>query len=305
MPGDGEEHVVKVGGVNRELLDIDRGTVEAAEQGAQPGEAPVTGHLQGEVFLVRIRIGEQMRGQVQRIGGGEPQQDMPAGDPALELGGSPGGDNPALVEDRDPVRELVGLVEVLGGKQDGDPPGGQLADDLPHGAPAARIQPGGGLVQENQTRAADQRHGQVEPAPHPPGIGGQRPSRRVSQVELFQQLRHPLPARGAGQMTQVRHQPQVLLAGEQIVHRGELPGHADRGPHCVRIGGHVVTGDGDLAGVGRDQGRQDPHHGGLAGPIRAQQGKNAALGHGEVDVVQDGLAAVGLTHSARPDCRGG
>jgi hypothetical protein len=185
------------------------------------------------------------------------------------------------------------------------PPGGQVADDLPHGAPAARVQAGGGLVEEYQPRIADQRHGQVEPASHPPGIGGQRLSRRVSQVEVFQQLGHPLPPRGAGQVTQVCHQPQVLLAGEQIVHRGELPSHADRGPHRVRIGGHVVTGDADLASVGRDQGGQDPHHGGLAGPVWAQQGKDAALGHSEVHVVQDDLVAVGLTHPDRLDCRGG
>ena len=38
----------------------------------------------------------------------------------------------------------------------------------------------------------------------------------------------------AGQVVQARHQTQVLLAGEQVVDGGELPGEADRGAHPQR-----------------------------------------------------------------------
>ena len=51
---------------------------------------------------------------------------MTAGDLALELVGSALGDQVALVEHRDPVRELIGFVEVLGGEEDGDAVGHQL-----------------------------------------------------------------------------------------------------------------------------------------------------------------------------------
>ena len=75
---------------------------------------------------------------------------MPAGDAALELRRGALGDDAAVVEHRDPVGELVGLVEVLGGEEDRDAVGDQLADDLPHGAAAARVQAGGRLVEEDQ-----------------------------------------------------------------------------------------------------------------------------------------------------------
>ena len=51
-------------------------------------------------------------------------------------------------------------------------------------------------------------------------------------------------------MVQVGHQLQVLLAGQQVVHRRELAGDADRRAHAVRVVGDVVAGHLQLAGVG-------------------------------------------------------
>ena len=156
---------------------------------------------------------------------------MAAGNAALELGGGAFGDDPALVEHGDPVGEPVGLVEVLGGEEDRDAVGDQLADDLPHGAAAARIQPGGRLVQEDQPRIADERHRQVQAAAHPPRVGRQRLVGRVGEVEPLEQLSHPSAPRVAAEVAQVGHQAQVLGAGEQVVHRGELAGDPDRRAH--------------------------------------------------------------------------
>ena len=50
----------------------------------------------------------------------------------LELGERAVHEDPALVEDRDPVGELLGLVEVLRGEQDRGAAAGELADGLPH-----------------------------------------------------------------------------------------------------------------------------------------------------------------------------
>ena len=75
------------------------------------------------------------------------------------------------VQDRDAVRELVGLFQVLGGEQDGRAGRGQLADDVPHRAPAARVKAGGRLVEEDHLRVADQGHRQVELALHAAGVG--------------------------------------------------------------------------------------------------------------------------------------
>jgi hypothetical protein len=42
---------------------------------------------------------------------------MASGNPPLEFAGSARGDDPAVVEDRDPVGELVGLIQVLRGQE--------------------------------------------------------------------------------------------------------------------------------------------------------------------------------------------
>ena len=135
-------------------------------------------------------------------------------------------EDPALVEDRDPVGELLRLVEVLRGEQDRGAAAGEVADGLPHLEATLRVEAGRRLVEEDHRRAPDQAHREVEPAAH---------AARVA--------RHPLIPR-AGEREAVEHvvgdlarlvevpepgdQHQVLAPGEDVVDRGELPGEADR-----------------------------------------------------------------------------
>ena len=58
-------------------------------------------------------------------------------------------------------------------------------------APAARVETGSRLVEEDHLRVADQRHREVEPAPHPAGVRRHRPLDGVDQVELLEQLGDP------------------------------------------------------------------------------------------------------------------
>jgi hypothetical protein len=226
-----------------------------------------------------------------------------AGDAALELVGGALGDQPAVVQQRDLVGELVGLLQVLGGEQDRGSAGHQVADDLPHGAAAARVQAGGRLVQEEDARVADQAHRQVEPAPHAAGVGGGRLPGRLGQVEPVQQLGGAPPAFAPAQVAEVGHQGEVLLAGEQVVHRGELAGDADHLADRVGVPGHVVARDAHLATVGADQGGQDVHGGGLAGAVGAQQRKDRSLGNAQVDAVQHHLVAERLAQPGYRDRR--
>ena len=133
--------------------------------------AHVAGNPQGQVLVAPGGAGQDPRCLVELGGVGEPEPDMAAGDLVLELGGSALRDQVALVEYRDPVGELIGFLEVLGGEEDGDAIGHQLADDFAHRATAARIQSRRRLVQENDLRVADERHRQVQLPAHAPGIG--------------------------------------------------------------------------------------------------------------------------------------
>ena len=73
------------------------------------------------------------------------------------------GDDPARVDDRDVVGELLGLVHVVGREDHGDAVGAQVADQVPGGVAGLRVEARGRLVQEHQLRAADDGHGERQP----------------------------------------------------------------------------------------------------------------------------------------------
>jgi hypothetical protein len=62
VAGDREEDVVQVGGVNRQVLDLNAGVAQLLEQCAQRGEGAVARHLQGELLTLG-------RGGVEQYGG--------------------------------------------------------------------------------------------------------------------------------------------------------------------------------------------------------------------------------------------
>ncbi len=59
----------------------------------------------------------------------------------------------------------------------------------------------------------------------PPEKVSSRRSAASSRSNAVEQVRRGLP--GIGDVAQLAHQHQVLPGGEQVVHRGELSGHAD------------------------------------------------------------------------------
>jgi hypothetical protein len=179
-----------------------------------------------------------------------------------------------VIEQRDLVRELIGLLQILSGEEDRYAVRDQVTDDLPHRPPAARVQSGGWLVKKDHPGVADQRHGQVQPALHAAGIGGCHLVRGLGHVGLPQQfVGAGTPSRPA-QVMQIGHQQQVLPAGQQLVHRRVL---SDRATHLIGGAGQVVSGHARLAIVRPDQRGQDLHHRGLAGAVRAEQGEDRAL----------------------------
>jgi ABC-2 type transport system ATP-binding protein len=61
----------------------------------------------------------------------------------------------AAVDDRDPVGQDVGLLEVLGGEEDGHAAADELGDHVPHVRAAARVQAGRRLVEEEHVGLDD------------------------------------------------------------------------------------------------------------------------------------------------------
>ena len=133
---------------------IDAASSRPVEHAAQPGDAAVVRDLQGE----RLDVGGRRPGapplpRSSAVGVGELHRHVPAGHPPLQLRGGALGDQPATVEDPDPVGELVGLLEVLRGQQHRHAVGDLLAHDRPQVATAARVEAGRRLVEEDQPRA--------------------------------------------------------------------------------------------------------------------------------------------------------
>jgi hypothetical protein len=253
--------------------------------------------VQRLIAVVAQHLAQDTGGRFESAHVVELQADVTAEDAAFEFVGGLLGHQLPPIEHCEPAGELVRLIQVLRGEQDRDATGREVADNLPHRVATARIQSGGRLVEEDDARVADQGHRQVEPAPHAPRVGGGQLPGCVDQVEAVKQLGCALPAFGSAQVVQVGHQQQILLSSQQVVHRRELAGDADRSAHRVRLPDQVVAGNPRLATIGADERGQDLNHRRLTSTIGAQQREDRSRSHVQVDAVEHHVVAERFTQS--------
>ena len=88
------------------------------------------------------------------------------------------------------------------------------------------------------------------------------------------------------EVTQPGDQYQVLPPAEDFVDGRELSGQADGLPYLGSLRGDIEVVDAGSPRVGLEQRGQDFHDRGLARPVRAEQGENAAARHVEVHAAQ-------------------
>ena len=166
-----------------------------------------------------------------------------------------------------------------------------------------RVEPGGGLVEEEDARAPDQRRREVEPAAHAPGVGACGAPGRVAEPELPEELGGPGLRRGAPLAEQPGDEHEVLGAGERLVDPRVLPGEPDERAHAVRLGEHVVPADDGAPLVRRQQRGEHPRRGGLAGAVGPQHPQHGALGGGEARTRERGGGAEALDETVGLDGR--
>ncbi len=169
----------------------------------------------------------------------------------------------------------------------------QLLDDLPQLVAAARVESGGGLVEEQYRWLGDQRTGQVEAAPHASRVGLHRPVAGIGEREALEQLAcsdpRPLPA----EVVEAADHVEVLVSGQVLVHRRVLARQADAPSDLGRRCGDVRARHRRVAAVGPEQCRQDGDGGRLAGSIGTEETEDGALAHGEVEAIEgDDIAVV-------------
>ena len=148
--------------------------------------------------------------------------------------------------------------------------------------------------------------GQVQPAAHATGVGLDRAPGGAGQVEPGQQLVGPAAGLPPGEPAQLADHDQIGPAGQVVVQRRVLAGQRDELADLHRVGDDVVAADPGVPGVGLQQGGQHPHGGGLARPVRAEQGEHAAplrrdVHPGQRLGVPEALGqSLGLDHVAHP-----
>ena len=151
VAGEGEEDVVEVGGVHATARRPRwPGSSSRSSSAFSERRLPSLGTRRASASSSRDDLARaRARPRRGRAGRRTAARTWPPGMRRLSSSGGALGDHPAVVEHRDPVGQLVGLLQVLGGQEDGDAAGHQVPDDLPHVAAAARVQPGGRLVEED------------------------------------------------------------------------------------------------------------------------------------------------------------
>ena len=176
-------------------------------------------------------------------------------DATLQLGRGADSQDPAPVDDGDPVAELVGLGHVAGREEDGPPgdgrpPGAQVAADLAGGA---HIKAERRLVEEQDPRVVEEAPGEVELLALPGRERRDPPVALLTDPHQVDELVHPAPALGCPQAVELAEHPELLADGE-----GAAAGLLAAGDHlhdpadAARLGDDVEAGD-----AGRSLGRQE------------------------------------------------
>ena len=224
-------------------------------------------------------------------------------DPILELAAGSLRDHLPVVDDGDPVGELVGLLEVLRREQERRPLAPELAHDRPDLVAAARIEPGRGLVEEQDPRAREQARREIQAAPHTARVGARGAIRSVRQVETLEQLGGAAPGLVPRELEQAPEHLQVLAPGQDLVDGRELPGQPEQLANRGGLAHDVVPEDLCSTLLRREQRGEDPDQRGLSGAVRAEQPEHCPLGHLEVDAGERDRRAEALGHSL--DANGG
>ena len=215
---------------------------------------------------------------------------------ALSASGVPSATILPLVDDRDAVRQLVGLLEVLGGEEDRDAVvAREPLDLLPQRAAALRVETGRGLVEEEDPRPVHERERQVEPPLHAARVAAHLAVGRVRVRPTRSSSAAPRAARSAPRQAVERGlELHVLGAGEERVERGLLERRPDRGAHPGSLVDHVVAGHARAARRGRQQRGEHVDGRGLAGAVGAQEAEDLAGRDLDVDAVNRARALLEL-----------
>ena len=161
-----------------------------------------------------------------------------------------------------------------------------------------RVEPGGGLVEQQQLRLAQQRRGDAEPLPHAVRVPADAILGAVAQLD---HLEHLLDARARVAAVEIGEQPQVLPAREVRVEPRPLDEAGDAVERS-RADVERVAAEEASVSLGRpDQSEQHAQRRRLPRAVRPEVAEDVAALDRQVDVVDRDDLAVALDETARFD----
>jgi hypothetical protein len=207
------------------------------------------------------------------------------------------GDKATLIHHCEARAQPLGLVHEMGREQDGLALDEQAFQAIPDQMAGLRVEPGGGLVEEQELGIVDQGTCQRKAPLHPAGQGRNSGVGAAFQPRKLEQRRD---ARGDG----LAIEPEVAAVHEEILVDAEvgieavrLRHDADADARFPRTTRDRLAEQLDIAGVGGGQSQRKPQGRGLAGAIRTEQAKAFSGVNLQVKVGHHQLRAVGLAHA--------
>ena len=181
-------------------------------------------------------------------------------------------EEPSRVDRQQVIADPLDLAQQVRGEDDGDPElGAGAPDEVQHLVAAGRVEPVGGLVEEQQPRVVDERLGELDALLHAGRVAADGPVALLVQADVPEDLGRPLASgvgRQAGDAGHVGHELGGAHVGGQAVVLGRVAHQlADAGG---MVGDVVPEHEGRARG-GRQQPEQDADERRLAGAVRPDQ----------------------------------
>ena len=219
---------------------------------------------------------------------------------AAQVGEAAGGDGATPADDAHPVGQRLDLVEDVAGEQHGDAVLPPLAHALLEGLLHQRVEPGRGLVEDEQVRLRGQRGDEGDLLAVALGVVPD-PLRRI-ELEAFDQL---LPALLVDAAVRRADHVEALAAGQAGPQR-DIAGDVGQAPVQPRgLAPRVGAEQFDVTAGGPDQPEQDADGGGLARAVGAEEAMDLARTHREVEAVEGADLPEGLGEVLDADDGGG
>ena len=253
--------------------------------------------LDDQVLLVGLDLvaAEQRRDDRARPGlvGGQQLDRRVLG---AQLAHRPLDDDPALVDDRRAVADLLDLVQQVRGEEDRGAAGAELAHQLAHVLHALRVEAAGGLVEDHELGRVDERVGDAEALLHAVRVVADLGVGALAQAD---DVEHLVDARLVDSAVEAAHEAQVLARAHVAVEGRHLDEAADVAQGLLLVARHLMVEHLGVAAGRVDE--ADDHADGrrLAGPVGAEEAEDVAAAHGEAEVVDGERVAEALGEVVR------